>query len=353
LRRYLPWLILLTLVIAIAWKLAVNKRALEGRTQLSSLARAFVPVSVVQPLRDTLASRLEADGIFLPSKEMFVLSETQGRIVEVYKNKGEWVREGEVIARADDELLRTELAATRANLAKLRLDRERLQRLIAGEAVPKSKIEEVQLGIVAAEAKEKVLLKQIANTRIKAPMTGTLGLRFIERGSVIGPGIQVAQMTNLDELFLMVKVAERDVLSLRKGLDVDVHADVLPGQPLRGRITNIGLRADNTFNYDVEITVKNPTGNPLRGGMHARASFAFDTQRAGLTLPRKAIGGSLEEASVFVVIADTLAQRRTVTLGGTYGDRVEVLSGVTEQDRVVIGGQLNLSDGVRVEIVEQ
>ena len=349
--RSLLWLLLLIAVAFAAWKLYSNKLALDAKAELSKMTRAFVPVETVVPQLDNLANVLEADGIFLPFKEMFVISETAGRVLETYKNKGEWLKEGEIIAKVDDELLRIELEATQANLAKLRKDRERLTNLIEGEAAPKNKIEDIDLGILTAEAKEKGLKKQISNTSIKAPMTGTLGMRFIERGSVIGPGIQVAQMTNLEKLYLMVKVSERDVLNLKKGQSVRVRADVFPDLNIAGKVTNIGLRADNAFNYDVEIEVINPRGNPLRGGMHAKAKFTFDAERKGLTLPRKVIAGSLQDPKIYVVQGDSIAVLRAITLGGIFGDKVEVRSGIQADEKVVLTGQLNLVDGARVSVV--
>lgn len=351
-KRIYIWLFLLLCAAFVVWKLYFNKKELASETELSKVTRAYVPVQVVEAHSETLSNRLEADGIFLPAKEMFVISETAGRVLEVYKNKGEWVNEGDLIAKVDDELLRTELEATQANLTKLQKDRERLVNLIEGEAAPKNKIEDITLGILAAEAKEKGLKKQIANTSIKAPMTGTMGLRFIERGSVIGPGIQVAQITNLEKLFLMVKVTERDVLNVRKGQSVSVSPDVYPGLSIPGKVTNIGLRADNAFTYDIEIEVINPKKNPLRAGMHARAKFTFDTNRQGLTLPRKAIAGSLQDAKVYVVHDSVLAELRPVTLGNIYDDKVEVTSGVQPGEQVVVTGQMNLSDRARVRVVK-
>jgi membrane fusion protein, multidrug efflux system len=346
------WLFLLLGAGFIAWKLTDNKKQLAAETELSKIKRAYVPVEVTRPKLEALADQLEADGIFLPAKEMFVISETAGRVLEVYKNKGEWLNEGELIAKVDDELLRIELEATRANLVKLRKDRERLSNLIEGEAAPKNKIEEVDLGILAAESKEKVLNKQIANTSIKAPMTGTLGLRFIERGSVIGPGIQVAQMTNVEKLLLMIKVTEHDVLHVKKGLNVGVRPDVYPDVRISAKVTNIGLRADNAFNYDVEIETPNPKATPLRAGMHAKAVLEFNAKRQGMTLPRKAIAGSLQEPKVYVVTDSTVALR-SITLGAVYGDKVEVRSGIKTDEKIVIAGQLNLSDGVKVAVVRE
>jgi membrane fusion protein (multidrug efflux system) len=349
--RIYIWLFLLLCAAFVAWKLYFNKQELVAETELGKVSRAYVPVEIVAVQSETLANRLDAHGIFLPAKEMFVISETAGRVVEVLKNKGEWVNEGDLIAKVDDELLRTELEATQANLAKLYKDRERLTNLIEGEAAPRNKMEDVTLGILAAEAKEKGLKKQIANTSIKAPMTGSLGFRFIERGSVIGPGIQVAQITNLEKLFLMVKVTERDVLNVKKGQAVSVSPDVYPGLSLSGKVTNIGLRADNAFTYDVEIEVINPKNNPLRAGMHGKAKFTFDANRKGLTLPRKAIAGSLQDAKVYVVHDSILAELRSVTLGGIFDDKVEIISGIQAGEQVVVAGQMNLSDKARVQVV--
>lgn len=345
------WLFFVAVLALIGWKLYSNKQELNAETELGKTVRAYVPVEVAQPQFDTLAEQLTADGIFLPAKEMLVISETAGRVLQVYKNKGETVREGDLIAKIDDELLSIELEATQTNLDKLRRDEERVKKLIAGEALPKNKLEEVQLGIAAAVAKTKVLRKQIGNTSIKATMNGILGMRFIERGSVIGPGIQVAQITSLDKLFLMVKVIEKDILNVRKGQSVRIAADVYPNITLTGKVTNIGLRADNAYNYDVEIEVANPKDSPLRSGMHARAIFTANKVRQGLTIPRRAIAGSLQDAKVYVV-KDSTAQLRPVVLGSIHGDRVEVTSGLDSTDQVVLTGQLNLTDGARVQVTK-
>lgn len=335
------------------WRLQANQQRRAEKTAVSTVVRAYVPVETHILHTETLSNTLEADGIFMPVKEMFVISETQGRVIAVYKNKGEWVQEGETIAKVDDELLHIELEATQANIAKLKKDKERLNNLIEGEAAPRNKMEDLELGLLTAEAKEKALKKQIANTNIRAPMTGTLGLRFIERGSVIGLGIQVAQMTNLDKLFLMVKVGERDILQVRREQTVRVQPDVFPDLSLTGRVTNMGLRADNAFNYDVEIETPNTPTKALRAGMHAKAYFSATQERKGLLLPRRAVSGSLQAGKVFVVEGDSIVHLRTVALGATHGDHVEIRSGLNEGEAVVVSGQIGLSEGAVVKVVKK
>jgi len=133
---------------------------------------------------------------------------------------------------------------------------------------------------------------------------------------------------------------------------VRVRADVFPDLNIPGKVTNIGLRADNAFTYDVEIEVVNSKNNPLRGGMHAEALFTFDSNRKGLTLPRKVIAGSLQDPKLYVVQGDSIAVLRTISIGGVFGDKVEVSAGVVATDKVVLTGQLNLVDGTRVSVIK-
>ncbi len=346
---------LLVVVAALAalvfWKLHQNKAGLIANAQFSQVERAFVPVEATSPSIEPLGTKLSADGVFMPSKEMFVISETAGRVTEVYKNRGDLVHEGELLVKVDDELLRLQMATAEANIEKGKRDRERLTNLIEGEAVPKNKIEEADLAILTAENLKKTLERQIANTSIRAPMSGFLIFRTVEKGGVIAPGVQVGQITNIEKLLLFVKVTERDILDIRRGQSVGVIADVYPNKTFQAKVTNLGVKADNAFTYDVEIEVENSTAFPLKAGMHAKAIFDFASGRRGLIVDRRAIVGSVQDASVFVV-KDSIASLRKVGLGLSEGNRVEIVSGLTAGERVVLTGQINLVDGSKVKVIE-
>ncbi len=349
-KNILLLLVLAAAVAFVAWKLQKNKSELTAKAALSQVSRAHIPVEIVHPTMENLSTSLEAEGVFMPFKEMLVISETAGRVLEVFKDKGDWVNEGDLLAKVDDEMLQIELEATSANLAKLQKDRGRVANLIEGEAVSKSKIEEVDLGILAAEAKIKGLKKQISKTSLTAPMTGTIGLRFIERGSVIGPGIQVAAMANLQKLLLHVKVTEQDILAVKKGQTVQIKADVFKEKTFSGRVTNIALKADNTFNYDVEIEVANTSSRDLLGGMHGSAVFSLGFARQSMILPRRAIAGSLQDGKIFVVKNDSIAAEKTIEIGRQQGEKVEIRGGLALDEKVVLSGQSNLADGAKVKI---
>jgi hypothetical protein len=87
--------------------------------------------------------------------------------------------------------------------------------------------------------------------------------------------------------------------------------------------------------------------------MHAKAAFTFNANRQGLTIPRRTISGSLQDPKVFVVAQDSIAELRPITLGSLYGDKVEVIGGLSQQDVVVLTGQLNLSNGARIQVIRK
>ncbi|MFN4079606.1 MAG: efflux RND transporter periplasmic adaptor subunit [Saprospiraceae bacterium] len=343
------WIAGLIIILGLcAWQI---RRIVEKRRQeidVAGLSAPAIPVKTATPEWIAFSEKLESHGILLPSKEMPVIAETPGRVVAVFKEKGDRIREGELIAQLDDEPLRIELEIVRANLAKLNKDRERLKNLTEEDAVARNKIEEAELAILTAEAKEKTLENSLKKTAIRAPMTGIVGMRQVERGSVVAPGTPIAYLADLDKLLLVVKVSEREILQLRKGQVVRVIADVMPERALSGKISHVGLKADNAFNYDVEIETLNPPGAPLRGGMHAKAVFDFGEGRKAMAIPRKTIVGSLKDPKVYVV-ENGIARLRPVVIGAVQKDYVEVVSGLEPSSAVVSSGQINLSDGAQVQ----
>src|SRR5690606_10554386 len=100
----------------------------------------------------------------------------------------------------------------------------------------------------------------------------------------------------------------------------------------------------------VELEIKNVNDKPLRAGMFGRATFELPGEGTSLTIPRAALVGSLDNGQVFVVKGDSVVQTKVVT-GKTFGNVVEVLDALNPGDQVVTTGQINLTDGARVTVL--
>jgi len=329
-------------------KLQHNKAQMEETARLASQINDIFPVEVEEVKMKLLKGNTDATGKLMPNKLIYLISDTQGKVTELKKRKGAFVKRGEVIAKVNDEGLQNQLALANSNLEKLKTDRQRLENLLAGEAATKRQLEEIELGIKNAETNIALLKENIGNTTIKSPMTGHISMLFIELGSFVGGGMQVAEIVDVTRLKLLARVSEELVIKLRNGQRVEILVEVFPDQIFTGVISLIAVKADFGGKYQVEISITDNKNLPLKAGMFAKVKFN-EGEKEALVIPRKAVIGSIQAPQVFV-IEDGRASLRTIKVGVHDSYEVEVTEGLKIGEQVVVNGKINLAEGTKVEI---
>lgn len=309
-----------------------------------------VPVNVARTARQTLSSQISLVGTINASNDVNVVSETQGVVREVYAKVGDHVTNGVVLMRVDDEIPRSNLATAEINHEKARRDFERSEALYQENSISVSQLDAARLGLKAAENQLDVARRQMHNTQIKSPISGTVNARFVNLGTMVAPGTPVANIVDITTLRVKVNVTEREAFQLTTGDKVDVATDVYPGVVYPGVIDNVASKADEAHTYAVEILLRNSAAHPLKAGMFARVSFVSIQPKPALAIPREALVGSTKSAEVFVVRAG-IAERRPVLVGQQTATFLEVLEGLEEGDSVVTSGQSNLVDRSRVLVL--
>jgi RND family efflux transporter MFP subunit len=147
-------------------------------------------------------------------------------------------------------------------------------------------------------------------------------------------------------------VPEAEIGRIRMGQSAEIRVPALPNQKFEGRVKLIGVAADPmSRTYTVKITVPNP-GRLLRPGMIAEARIQQDRKINALTIPASAIVRDADGATqVFVYqAAEKRVHARRISVGTVYGKEVEVTSGLTGSDMIVIGGQHRVREGSQVEM---
>jgi RND family efflux transporter MFP subunit len=350
-KRFIYILIILIILALIGFTLYNNRQEMQEEVQLAERTVDVLPVEVATVQSTPLTTTVEAAGVLAPAAELMLTAEAQGRVLAIYKKEGASLQKGEVLAKVDDAMIRTELEVARANLEKAQKDLQRFRNLAAGEAVTPQQLEQIQLQAESAEARVNTLQSRLSDTNIKTPVQGTLNQLMIETGSMVGAGSPVAEIVDVSQLKLNVKVTGTEVLNINPGQEVQVMADIYPGRVLTGVVQHVAVKADRSLQYPVEISLTNPGEIPLKAGMYATARFVFEEENPSLVIGRNAIVGSLQDAEVFVVDNAT-AQLRQVTVGKVVEEQVEILEGLQAGDTVVISGQFNLRDGMAVRVVE-
>ena len=350
-KKLIYLLVTLLVIGGIVYTLASNKEEMEKTAAIASQKSDAIPVVMTTPAIGRIDRSFSVNGNFAPDQSLTLLSETQGQVISLRKEKGDRVKAGEVLAQVENEVLQANQINAQANFEKAKRDLERFQNLAAGDAITQRQLEEVKLGYENARANLIMAKQRLEKSRIVAPISGIINESYIEIGSFLNPGTKLFDIVNVAKLKLNAKVSEQEVLLIQQGDSATVLASVMPEKTFAGIVTAIGAGADKAMKYDVEIEVRNAAEAPLRAGMYGTARFEVPDTREALLLDREAIATSLQDPKVFVV-KEGKAYLKEVKVGATANGKVEIISGLEPGEQVVHSGQINLKNGTKVSILK-
>jgi len=343
--------VILVLVGACTMTLLYNKKKIDEKAN-PDVTLNSIPVFVEQARIKPLNGDFSYQGNFEPVHELMLLSEGQGKVEQLFFETGDEVKAGQLLARLDDVMIRSQLTLAEANLEKIEKDLAKYEALLKNDAISSQQVEDARLGLIKAQTDIVTLRKQLDYTSIQAPICGTITGRFIEVGSVLMPGSPVAQIVDVTKLRFAANMSESEVVLIDKGDAVEITSALFPGITYKGRVISVGVKADDAKRFPVEIDVENRRDHTLKAGMFGTAFFKGVNGHDALVIPRNALTGSIKEPKVFVVQGDT-AFLREVMIGQVDDNLVEVLSGLTPGEEVVVSGQINLEKGSPVKVVNR
>ncbi|MFT3738070.1 MAG: efflux RND transporter periplasmic adaptor subunit [Breznakibacter sp.] len=211
-------------------------------------------------------------------------------------------------------------------------------------------MEQALIGLKKAKADLINAQKALSNTSIKAPISGTINSETLTVGQFLGAGSSVCEIVNNNTLKINIKVSENEIYKLRNGQTVSLRLSAFPDKQFAGQITSMAVKADAAMKFNVEISLLNPQELSLRSGLFAEVELPIENQEK-VIINKSSIVGSLKNPYVYVV-ANGKSMKREITTGQESNGRMEVLSGLTEGEAVVVSGQLNLQDGAEVNVVQ-
>lgn len=331
-------------------QLSANKKNTAEVAKLANIKGEFYPVKVQTINTSSLTTNLTATGFLESETDLVVISQTQGAITKIFKDKGSYVQAGEVIATVDDELLQAQLAATQAAYQQLVKEEARFTRLVEQNAVPSQKYEEIKLNLETTKAKLVSAKRQLEDTRIKAPVAGYVETSFIELGQFIGGGAKVCNIINSQKLKLKISISEQDYRNIKLGQKVSISSSVYPESKFTGEISFLSKKAGYGNSFDAEIKITN-NDKLLQAGMFVTAVISEQFDAQSIYIPRKAINGSLKDATVYIVV-DGKAVSKPITTGMTIEDKILVINGLNTNDQLIVDGNYSIFNGATVKIIE-
>lgn len=338
------------LSVSVAFKLKSNKHTVEGNIYRPDPGKKVLVQAEAAELKN-MDHDFSYTGTFEPYREVMLIPQLHGEVESVYFDEGDKVKAGGALVQIDDDLLQAQFTAAEASYKNAKRNLERYESASVSGGVSNLQLDNLRLNLATAESQLKQLAKQIELSRITAPFSGTMTLRTVEPGSVVG-GSAVARITDLDQLKLEISVPEKEIVLFREGELAEIFTDIYPGKTLKGKIEYVSDRADNAHNYDVRILLKNSDpSTSLKAGMYGTAVLNKGLRKEALIIPRTALLGSAKNPQVFVIKND-VAVLTNIQTGFTRGESIEILDGLEPGSEVVTSGHINLSDGSKVEVVK-
>ena len=310
-----------------------------------------VPVNVADVSIGSISTYLTATANLVPEDEVKVLAEAEGRVTQLLVEEGDSVRAGQLLAtllhdEAQIAYDKAEVKTSNAEMVYERAVRMSTEELIAVEDLDMSTMDHRVAQQELAEAKWK-----LDKAEIRAPFDGRITLRNVTLGQHIRPGDELFTVTDFRSLISRIYLPERDVLALEEGREVQVTLKADENVRFSGRIRQISPVVD-TATGTVKVTVEaiNPP-KIVRPGGFVIIEIVRETHDQAIVLPREAVIRELQSAHVFVV-NEGVAEKRAIELGLEEDKTLEIVSGLSGGERIVVAGQGGLKDGTKIKILD-
>lgn len=331
----------------------LNNNKVENEQQTAVVAEKNANIVVRAEIADfkDVNAQYVTNGTFIPKQEVKLSAETPGRVTRVLVNEGAYVKAGQTLAIIDGDKQNVGVSNAQAVYNNAKNEVSRFESAYASGGVTKQQLDQVKLQLENAKNNLRSSQLTASDVNITASFAGIVNKRNIEPGSYVNPGQELFEIVNVSSLKLKVNVDEKNIGFVKMGQTIKIESAVLSGQTFEGKVTFIAPKADGSLNFPVELEIKNNATNDIKAGMYGTAYFGSEKTSNSLVVPRNAFVGSVSSNQVFVV-KDGKAVLTKVVSGRTFGENVEIISGIKKGDQVVTTGQINLLDGAAVQIIK-
>ncbi len=332
------------------------------------------PVQVAQAFTKDVPIYLENFGNLVSPNDVNIVSQVTGKIAAVHFAEGDEVKEGDLLFSIDPREYQAALDRAQAALvgaeADLKLKRQTLERnrpLLAKKLISQQDFDTLGTEVEAAEAQVKLdraAARQaeidLGYCSITAPVAGVTGKRMVDPGNVVvaNTGAVLVNLKSLDPLYFDFTLPENDLVKVRKWMDqgtlrLEVSPTGDPGGPYPGDLKLIdNFIDDSTGTIALRASIPNPE-RKLWPGQYATVRLVLYTAKDAILVPATAVQLGQKGMYLFVIKDDNTADLRDdIEVGLGEGDDLVIEKGVKTGEKVVTTGQLGLSPGAKVQILD-
>jgi len=304
-----------------------------------------VAVMIVEPVS-------MRDVIFLPGEteayeDVNVAANTAGRVDWIGPREGQKVNKGDLLVKIDVSALKASRDHAEAAY-KLADDLyQRRLRLFANNIIAKEELDQ-------SETQRTLALTDLEQIKIRcnhgsptSPITGIVNYLYLDEGEYADVGKPIVDIVNIDKIKINVRVPELDVRYVKKGQPTPVKIDAFPDRTFIGTVDFVSFKADPATKTFLVRSIIDNADHDIRPGMIGRVAFVRRAISDAVAAPLFSLVDKGGERIVFVE-KDSVAESRTISIGVIEGDRVQITSGLKAGDHLIVKGQTEVEDGMKV-----
>lgn len=339
-----------------------------------------VAVEVIKPQKMDQSEGLSYKATLEANQEGIVSSKNSGKVIKILFEDGKKVSQGEELVILDDqdiqnqlksaesqlEISKAALQKTEANLESVQRTYDRIKQLVEQGAAAQVELENAdtslktiqadiaanQAGIQAAQSNIDNLKTSLADTVIRAPISGVMDGKNVSLGQFLNPGTVLGKVKDTSTIDAVIEIDQAQIQNVKIGQKAKVILNGDDTQTYEGVVKSINTSADSSSRaFKVKVQLDNKK-QALKAGVSAKVMLIDVTQAQSFVIPVALITG--KEGNYFIYINDNgIARKRAVTVGNLFNNQAEIKSGL-KGDETIISTNLNtLQDGDQITVVSE
>ncbi len=273
-----------------------------------------------------------------------------GTVKQIRVEAGQRVVKGEWIAMLDEVSLLSTYEAAVATLEQAEDAWQRMKQLHDAGSLPEMQWVEVQSKLKQAQSAERIAKKNLADSKLYAPFSGVVSEKEVEVGQNVMPGTPVVRLVTVNQVKVNVSVPENEISHIRIGQPVSVSVSALGGKVFEGKVVEKGVVAHPlSRSYEVKALVDNPS-EELRPGMICTLATELEEGTEIFMLPVHLIQMDENNGCFVWINKDGKAKRRRIVTGRLEKKGIQVISGLTAGDEIIVEGQQKISEGMDITL---
>ena len=220
------------------------------------------------------------------------------------------------------------------------------------EGAGEQDIKSVEAQVRQAKAALDMAKYQLSNAKIIAPISGRVTSIAVSSGEMVAPSLPLLSIIDVSRVFVKVGISEKDISKIKEGQKISLEIDAFPEEKFQGEVVSKGVAVDQiSKTLEVKIEILQPEVD-IPVGVFARGDILVKTNQDVLIIPSSALTRKQDGIYVYV-IEEGIARQKEVVLGIIQGERIEILDGLSEGEEIVVLGNQELEDGLKVDVLSK